>query len=132
MSTHREQKEQGFTLLEVLVALVILGIAFSASFQIISDGTHFLARADQERTATLVARSLLARIGNDIPIEPGIQEFPGNPVRLQLSMAPAQAASDVSDEPIRAFKIVVTAFWQGQNQPQSLSLTTIRLRSQGP
>ncbi len=63
--------QEGFTLVEVLVALAIAGVAFTLAFQIFS-GAALLAAADlRQEEAVRVLDSELARVGRDIPLADG-------------------------------------------------------------
>lgn len=63
----------GFTLLEVLVAFVILAVALVALFQAFSSGLRGLDVAEASMTAVQHARSKLEEVGGPIPIESGQQ-----------------------------------------------------------
>jgi len=51
---------QGFTLIEVLVALIILGISLGAVFQALSSSRRISLKADETLTAVRLAQNLLA------------------------------------------------------------------------
>lgn len=59
----------GFTLIEVLVALAILGIAFGASVRAVSQSTHTLEALRDRTEANALASERLdeLRLGNDWP-----------------------------------------------------------------
>jgi len=61
----------GFTLIEILVALAILAIAFGFAFRALSDGFDRLDRDQKNADALLLAQSTLARIGHDIALQDG-------------------------------------------------------------
>jgi len=82
----------GFTLLEVLVALVILGFAAGILTGAISDSLARAQRADTEIRAVALADGMLAGLGRDIPITPGISAGQQGRLRWQLSIAPQPAA----------------------------------------
>ncbi len=52
--------QQGFTLIEVIVALIILGISLSAVFQALSSSRRISLKADETLTAVRLAQNLLA------------------------------------------------------------------------
>lgn len=60
----------GFTLLEVLVALTVLGLAMGAAFGVFGSDTAVLDRSRREQDAMMLAQSLLARMRNDIAVRP--------------------------------------------------------------
>lgn len=67
-----KNKEQGFSLIEVLVSLTIVGISMVVLLQIFSGGLHRMVRSDETFRASVFARSLEARIGRDLPLQTGL------------------------------------------------------------
>jgi prepilin-type N-terminal cleavage/methylation domain-containing protein len=65
-------EERGFTLLEVLVALVILIGGLVALYQAFGVSLFSSSAADQERRATGAAEQLLAELGRSRPLEDGV------------------------------------------------------------
>jgi prepilin-type N-terminal cleavage/methylation domain-containing protein len=53
-------RQRGFTLIEVLVALIILGISLGAVFQALSSSRRISLKADETLTAVRLAQNLLA------------------------------------------------------------------------
>jgi len=103
MSYHNRSKLQqggGFTLLEVLVALIILGLATVFLSTTISESLFRASKVDDDDRATTLADSLLDQLGLDVPVQPGITSGlagnlvwrllvepypnPTNPVQLDL------------------------------------------------
>jgi general secretion pathway protein I len=52
--------QRGFTLIEVLVALIILGISLGAVFQALSSSRRISLKADETLTAVRLAQNILA------------------------------------------------------------------------
>lgn len=57
---------RGFTLLEALVALAVLGMVLSGAFGVFSSGLRGLSRGDERLTVALFAESLLGRADLDL------------------------------------------------------------------
>jgi prepilin-type N-terminal cleavage/methylation domain-containing protein len=55
----RDSTQLGFTLLEVLVSLIIVGISFGVIFQALSQSKRISWRADELLTASRIAHNLL-------------------------------------------------------------------------
>ena len=55
-----KSRQRGFTLIEVLVALIILGISLGAVFQALSSSRRISLKADETLTAVRLAQNLLA------------------------------------------------------------------------
>lgn len=60
MKTFRPRRQQGFTLLEVLAAIVVLSIAFTVLLNTMGYATRALARDKQTTQMALMARSIFA------------------------------------------------------------------------
>ncbi|MBH67383.1 MAG: hypothetical protein CMM58_03430 [Rhodospirillaceae bacterium] len=63
--------EEGFTLLESLVALSLIAMLLLTLFQIAGDGLAKSKKAEQAALAASAGRSLLSKVGIEIPILPG-------------------------------------------------------------
>jgi prepilin-type N-terminal cleavage/methylation domain-containing protein len=62
----RPRAESGFTLIEVLVALVVVGLILSAVYQIFGTGILNVGRGSEELTLALDAEALLERTRADL------------------------------------------------------------------
>jgi prepilin-type N-terminal cleavage/methylation domain-containing protein len=74
MSKASRQGEAGFTLIEVLVAFLIASLVLTAAVQTTAAGLRQMRAAGEVRVATMHAQSALARLGADIPVQPGTLE----------------------------------------------------------
>jgi prepilin-type N-terminal cleavage/methylation domain-containing protein len=118
--------DRGFTLLEVLVALLIFGFAFGVLAQIFQNGLQQSATAEQAATATMLARSQLARVGGDWPLEIGeFEEDAGNGFRLRTTIEPAGV--EVTGDELIALLVEVTVAWGPIESERQVALTTLRL-----
>jgi type II secretory pathway pseudopilin PulG len=68
-----DQHRAGFTLLEALVALTILAGTTASLMMLIATNRRAQADADADLSVALHARTILARIGRDLPLEVGSQ-----------------------------------------------------------
>ena len=73
MIERRLAKAAGFTLIEVLIALAILGSVLMVFARTVSTEATSSQRADAAQQAVLFARSTLSRLGRDIALQPGTQ-----------------------------------------------------------
>lgn len=67
----KRKRNSGFTLIEVLIAFTILAIVLGVVFRALSSGLGHERTADLATARVLEARSILDRVGLDIPLEPG-------------------------------------------------------------
>ena len=70
----RPQRQHGFTLIEVLVALAILAITTAFAFHALSGALDWTNRGTREESALLLAETIIGRVGRDIDLQPGEQD----------------------------------------------------------
>ena len=116
----------GFTLLEVLVALLIFGLVFGVLAQIFQTGLRQSSAAERMSTATLLARSQLARIGIDVPLEIGeTEEDAGDDFRVRTTIVPAEF--ETGNDDLAAVVVEVVVAWGTPPDDRQVALTTLRL-----
>ncbi|MEI2773023.1 MAG: type II secretion system protein [Candidatus Competibacter sp.] len=124
---HRRQ--EGFSLLEVLVAFVILSISLGVLLQVFATGLRNAGTADDYTQATLYAESILAAIGRETPLSEGQHSGPIND-RFSWRSTVAPYTDDMPDPEkthVRAYRVEVEVFWDGLVQTRSVMLETLRL-----
>jgi len=70
----RRQRNSGFTLIEALVAFAILGLSLAVLFRSMSTGLTNEQVASAATARLLAGRSVLERVGIEIPLEEGTTE----------------------------------------------------------
>jgi general secretion pathway protein I len=120
-------QDPGFTLLEILVALLIFSVAFGVLAQIFQSGLRQSTTAEQTAAATMLARSQLARIGIDLPLELGeLEEDAGDGFRLRTTIGPA--GLEIAEEAeLMALLVQVMVAWGPPDDEREVALTTVRL-----
>jgi general secretion pathway protein I len=114
----------GFTLLEILVALVIFALAFGVLAQIMQTGLQQSAGAQSRAGATLLARSELARVGVEVPLQVGRAEGEtGDGMRWQTEIEVVEEPDE--NQSLALYQVQVTVAW-GASPAEQLSLTTLR------
>ena len=138
-----KKRAAGFSLLEVLVAFVIVALVGTALFQLFGGALRNASVADEYSRAALVAESRLAAASvENTPLREGGDQGTTNDGRfswetkIEAYVPPgttadqdrlAQAAS------VRLFRISVNVSWPGMLGAQrSISLATIRLAAKQP
>lgn len=119
----------GFTLLEVVVAVMVLGLAVAASFDVFSTGFRQSGAAERHVVAVIHAENRLAALGTLEPLVPGETNGEIDDTyrwRLAISPLPADEAEREPDA-LRPVRIDVTILWGGDADPESVTLTTYRL-----
>jgi general secretion pathway protein I len=121
---------RGFTLLEVIVALAIAGLALIELFQGASGGLFAVNQAGRVDEAIERAQSHLAAYGRAFAIVPGDQEGDdGGGYHWQLSATPVAvqaATAGRSDLATTLFDVKVTISWLAGNQKRSVVLDSRR------
>jgi general secretion pathway protein I len=122
---HEGGRDKGFTLLEILVALVIFALAFGVVAQIIQTGLRQTAVARSRVAATLLAQSELARVGVELPLQ-------GGPTDGETEAGMRwHADSELIEGPnehqsLATYQVQVTVAW-GPSPADRLTLTTLRI-----
>jgi general secretion pathway protein I len=125
-------RENGFTLVEVLVALAILSVALTVLFAIFS---HTLSRNAETRTrmaARVLASSLIAQAEAAPDLTVGTTSGEAKPaLEWHLAVAPYGDAQERQAWPSAAVRITATVSWGKHASGQSFALSTLRLLPKG-
>lgn len=70
-SNSARQADTGSVLVEAMVAVAIIAMMLAACYRAVGDSALRSKAAEASRTATLIARSRLAALGSETPLEPG-------------------------------------------------------------
>ena len=120
----------GFTLVEILVALAIVGLTLAALFEVFSNGLRGTGSAERHTVATLLAKSKLAEIGVIVPLEEGEEsgEYDSG-FSWRYVISPHQAAAPEAHEgrANNALLVTVEVAWDAGRAEKRVSLTTLRL-----
>jgi general secretion pathway protein I len=131
----REHGIQGFTLLEVLVALVIVGLALGAIAGVFSNGLTAHETVSDAEAALAVADEQLALAS--AALRPGVSNGTyGGRFAWRATVAPYTDPSDRSpDAPAalpKLYSVAVSVAWQDGRHSRALSLSTLRLGATTP
>ena len=127
MAGAMKQSVRGFTLLEVIVAFALLGLALTLLLGSLSGGARQVREAELRTRAVLHAQSLLASAGVDAPLQAGSQsgEWEQGRYHWQLQVQPwsEPRAGDVaptqSPGVSRSTRVVVTRYsWGWSSRPE--------------
>jgi general secretion pathway protein I len=120
-SDYPPRAERGFTLIEMMVATILLAIGVVGALSAFSSATHATAVAEETHTAALLAQQQMTQIelqpdsltGGDQQGDFG-DSYPG--FRWQQSIEPTEYQD--------LFKVTVTIQWGTPNSPHARAFTT--------
>ena len=119
--------KHGFTLVEVLVALAILTIALSGLMQVFSTGMRATVAAEQRTVAVLLARSLLAAIGIEEPLQAGESSGEWDDGYRWTTVVSAEPAAQETARAQSPHHVSVTISWGEAGRGGSVSLEGLAL-----
>ena len=98
-------RSRGFTLVEVLVAFAILALVLGTVFRTLSTGLSHERTAKLATARVLEARSVIDRVGGDLPLEEGTttgELATGEPWTLTVSLADPETEDRFEARPLHA------------------------------
>jgi prepilin-type N-terminal cleavage/methylation domain-containing protein len=117
----------GFTLLEVLVALALLGIAGVVVFQLFSAGTRNIKLSEDYVNAEVRAEARMREV-----LDLGVQttgawsEMTTDGYRIDVEVADA-LQERTAELPVRLVEVSLTIRWKRQTGKKSLTLKTMKM-----
>lgn len=127
------ERDAGFTLLEVVVALAIAALALIVLFRSGSEGLFAVDTASRAEEAAARAQSHLAALGRDSALAQGTsQGDDGGGYRWRLRVEPAArwqtpGPADATTVITTLFDVEVAVSWAGSAKDRSVVLKTRRL-----
>jgi len=145
MNASHGHRQSGFTLLEVMLAFVVLAAALGLLLGMLSRGLKQVTDSQAATDATLYAQSLLDELGTLQPMAPGASqgEFEHGRYRWRLQVVPTQdpapppppAAGQSQPQPVPTdaspvlYRVTLDVDWGKAGPTQRLHFQTLRLRS---
>ena len=119
--------EKGFTLLEVLVALAILGIAVTVIIQLFSANLRTLSASEDYVSASLQGAAKMRALLDDNDLdEKAWTEI--SPEGYRLDIAVKEGLTDRTEMlPVKLLDIALTIQWTKGNRVRSMTFQTLKL-----
>lgn len=97
----RRQQQHGFTLLEVIVAVIIAALCIAALSQVFATGVRAAATSSDYMRAMTLAQSLLSGVGVEKSVSDGSESGATRDGRLTWTVTIDSEPTDEAENPIR-------------------------------
>jgi len=125
--------ERGFTLLEVLVALAILGVSLAAVYQAFGTGLRNDHQARLYEEAVALAETRMAQVGTELPATAGRWSGEEGDLRWTLLVQPAEDEPlQVQPSLLRLMAVTVEVSWPQRAGESRIALSSFRLAAPPP
>jgi general secretion pathway protein I len=122
--------ERGFSLLEVIAAMLLLAITFAALMKVAGGSIELTRNADDHSQAALWARSLLDTVDITKPLQPGSSDGRfDDRYRWHLVVVPWSPGQGEANGAIRMVKLDLDVFWGNRLRERSAHFSTLRVLS---
>ena len=123
--------EKGFTLIEVVVAFVLLALVMSTALEIFSAGLARAGRLDERSRALVIAQSRMAMVGVEETLKEGVTSGESEDRKFQWTVTVARTGE--GEDPGKPapsvyalYRIDVRITWRGADtREQALALSTL-------
>lgn len=124
-------KASGFTLLEILVALALMGIALLVVIQLFGADLRGIAASEDYVVAASRAEARMREILDDDAIaEKSWSETPDEGYRIEASIR--DVLKDRTDDlQVKLLEVALTIHWSRGAKERSLTLTTMKMVNKG-
>lgn len=121
------KRRNGFTLLEVLVALSILGIAITIILQLFSANLRALSASEDYVSAVTKAEAKMREVLDDKDLsEKSWSEITDDGYRVDVSIN--DTLKDRTDNlQVRALEVALTVYWTKNTKNKSITLRTLKV-----
>jgi general secretion pathway protein I len=128
------KRTAGFTLIEVVVAFVLLSTVLTLGFEIFSDGMRRTGELEDRSRAVVIAQSKLDAAGMEQALADGITsgESQDRRYRWTLSIVRSEETDSAPGQPINSayalFRVEARVEWDGADgRARNYSIATLRL-----
>ncbi len=118
------------TLMEVLVAFIVLSLTMAVILQIFSGGMRNSRLTDGYSRAVFLAQSRLAAVGVESPLLPGEDSGRvGTNLHWRVSVAPVEDGGEADRllMPVRQYVVRAQVAWQEDGHDRQIELSSMRL-----
>jgi len=126
--------EEGFTLLEVLVALAILGISVTIIFQLFSANLRAVRGSEDYISAAVRAQTKMREILDDDKLAEKAEKTwsETTPDGYRVDVAVAETLKDrTKDLEVQLFEIIMTVYWTKNSKTKTMTVRAMKMLSRG-
>lgn len=128
------RRQRGFTLVEVVVAFLLLSLVLASGFELFTTGMRRAIDIEERSQALAIAQSQLAAVGVEVPLKEGAAagQSDDGKFRWTTTIARSQEGAGDPNQPIQSayglYRIEVVVTWRGADErEQAFSLATLEL-----
>lgn len=126
-------RARGFSLLEVISAILLLAVAFAALLQVAGASMHLADRSGQISKADMWAQAKLDALGVTERVAVGESDGDfGKDYRWHLRIRPWQDDNPPQGSPLTLYRVDLDVRWGSSRRPQVLHYTTLRAVDDAP
>lgn len=127
-----KQSEDGFSLLEVIVALAIMAMGFVTVLQLFSGSIRSVSMSEQYLKGTTLAQSKMGELEMN---NYKVTEFEGifsneENYRWQLDISPYETKLNSADNNIQLSEVLLKVLWSDSIKMRSVELSTIKVNGE--
>ena len=127
--------DEGFSLLEILVAFTLMALIVTVLMRVFSGGLQGAGVAEDYARATSLAESKLAGIGSEVPLQAGeLSGIEAGKYRWKIAMQEfeEQQASAMPPQPqalmrVQLMAVAVSVAWSDYGKDRQIAMTTLIL-----
>lgn len=130
----RRASSRGFTLIEVVVAFVLLSTVLTLGFEIFSDGLRRTGELEDRSRAVIIAQSRLAGVGMEETLAEGQAQGQSEDRRFRwtVTISRHEETEGTPGQPLSTayvlYRIEARVDWEGGDaRPRSYSLASMRI-----
>lgn len=124
-----DKRARGYSLIEALVAMMIVALALTVLMRLFSGGLQGLAVSTDYARAVVVAESQLAAAGSVDALAVG--EINGADGKYRWTQKVEEysetESAEVATLPVMAYRVTIAVDWKDSGRTRSLNLSTLKL-----